>query len=574
MDYTISYQNPHQHFIDIVLTVDTSRSEKIYLQLPAWRPGRYEVTNFAQNIRKLSVTDETGRAIPCHKVSKDRWEVDTTHADKINVTYDYYACRMDGGGSWLDENQLYVNFINCMLYVEGRQEETVRVTLKLPEDYQIACGLPQQQHCLKADSYFHLVDSPVIASNQLKHLEYTVAETRFHLWIMGDWEPDEAALLRQFRAFTLVQIQTMGSFPCADYHFMFQILPYAHYHGVEHFNSTVIVLGPSERMIEDGLYNSMLGVSSHELFHTWNVIRIRPKEMMPYDFSRQNYFKTGFVAEGVTTYYGDLFLVRSQVISREIYLLKLNQLLKRHFENFGRSNLSVADSSFDLWLDGYVPGIPNRKSSIYVEGAVTSLILDLMIRKMTAGLKSLDDVMWLLWEEFGETAKGYSQDDYQRIAEEVAGESLRHYFDRYIYGTAPTEEILSELLPFIGCELSREPSDTPSENIFGFKTTERNHSVHVSAIEPGAIAEKWLSIDDELIAVNGRKINLNVNALLYGKNMVELSYFRNHQLKTCTLENTGEQYYTQRKIVPSTQASPGEIMNFKKWLGETTAEAN
>jgi predicted metalloprotease with PDZ domain len=186
---------------------------------------------------------------------------------------------------------------------------------------------------------------------------------------------------------------------------------------VEHTNSTVIALGPSYGVMNNKGYEDLLGVSSHELFHAWNIKTIRPVEMMPYDYSRENYSRLGYVAEGVTTYYGDVMLLRSGVFTEEQYLKTFNELLEKHFNNFGRLNLSVADSSFDTWLDGYKQGVPGRKASIYTEGALCAFMLDIIIRKNSNNKRSLDDLMRLLYEEFGKKQRGYSEGEYKSAAE-------------------------------------------------------------------------------------------------------------------------------------------------------------
>ncbi len=164
----------------------------------------------------------------------------------------------------------------------------------------------------------------------------------FHTWIQGegdfDWVRFESD--RGKFAFASIQQDVMGPFPFDEYHFLLQFLPYKHYHGVEHFNSTVITLGPREEIDNGTLYEQFLGVCSHELFHAWNVCRMRPAKLLPYDFSRENFFETGFIAEGFTTYYGDLFLVRSGVITKDDYLRRLNKYIKRHFDNGGRFHRS------------------------------------------------------------------------------------------------------------------------------------------------------------------------------------------------------------------------------------------
>jgi predicted metalloprotease with PDZ domain len=151
------------------------------------------------------------------------------------------------------------------------------------------------------------------------------------------------------------------------------------------------------------------------------VIRIRPAELLPYDFSRENYFPTGYVAEGLTTYYGDLLLARSGFFSPTEYLAELNGTLNRHFTSSNGAALSLTESSLDLWLDGYVAGVPGRKVSIYHKGTLTALILDLEIRQLTNDARSLDDVMLGLWEQYGQKNMGYSHADYVALVEEVAG---------------------------------------------------------------------------------------------------------------------------------------------------------
>jgi predicted metalloprotease with PDZ domain len=189
------------------------------------------------------------------------------------------------------------------------------------------------------------------------------------------------------------------------------------------------------------------------LYHAWNICKIRPAEMMPYDFTKENYFPTGFVAEGVTTYFGDLFLVQSGVFNKEQYLQELETVIKRHFEQDGRSFQSLTESSFDLWLDGYVQPIPNRRVSIYQKGAIVALILDLMIRLKFSHRRSLETVMKTMWERFGKTGEGYTLIDYQRVCEEVYGGSLATYFNDYIHGNIPLEGMVNELLSAFGLQI-------------------------------------------------------------------------------------------------------------------------
>ena len=176
--------------------------------------------------------------------------------------------------------------------------------------------------------------------------------------------------------------------------------------------------------------------------------------MLPYDFTRENYFQTCFVAEGVTTYYGDHILRRSEVFNEAAYLKELHVTLKRHFENNGRAVQSLLESSWDLWLDGYEKGVPDRKVSVYHKGAIAALILDLHIRQVSDQTRSLDDVMRLIWQRFGKPFVGYTLADYRAITEEVAGESLDWYYEVCITGHESLLLLTVNYLKYMGLSLS------------------------------------------------------------------------------------------------------------------------
>ncbi|MFL5730595.1 MAG: M61 family peptidase, partial [Cytophagaceae bacterium] len=301
-------------------------------------------------------------------------------------------------------------------------------------------------------------------------------------------------------------------------------------------------------------------------FHAWNIVKIRPAEMMPYDLTKENYFRTGFVAEGVTTYYGDLMLVRSGAIDTAQYFTELNTLFKKHFENWGRFNLSLAESSFDLWIDGYVQGIPNRKVSIYGKGAVVALLLDLEIRIATLQKKSLDDVMKIMYHEFGKKNRGYTLKDYQTIVEKVADSSFKDYFNDCIEGTALIEKRIAQALHAFGCEIEVLPSPMVTERIFGFSTCQKDGKTMVDNIEPGSPADAFLTRDDELIAVDTAKVNGNIQELLIGRKKTTLSFFRKNKLMSAVLEGEKKTFFKHYRVAKRKDATEVEKNNFKKWL--------
>src|SRR5690606_32518120 len=255
------------------------------------------------------------------KATKDLWLFIPQQAGTYTIEYDYYASQMDAGGSWSDDEQLYLNFINFIFQVKGREEEAIKVQLDLPLNYQIATALPLTgAFVLEAKNFQHLVDSPLIASPTIKHHQYQIDHCTFHLWFQGNLYFDTEELKSYFIKFTEKQIAAFGDFPTNNYHFLFQLLNYKHYHGVEHQFSTVITWGPAQELGTTAAMDQLIGISSHELYHFWNVCRIRPKELLPYDFAKEAYIDSGVVAEGVTTYMGDLFLFKSGYLSLDAYL--------------------------------------------------------------------------------------------------------------------------------------------------------------------------------------------------------------------------------------------------------------
>lgn len=565
MEYILSFPNPLTHFVHVKQIIKTMGGEPVYLAIPTWRPGRYEAANFAKNIRGFQIHDADGKPMPYQKISHSTWKVDQKTPGKITVTYEYFAYKMDAGNSWVDASMIYLNFINCLAYVKNRQNESCEVTLNLPENFRISCGLNTVNNAFFAKDYYELVDSPLIASPDLEHFSYDVFDKKFNIWIQGKHNLNRDQLLRDFQLFSEYQVETMGSFPEATYHFQLILLPYKFYHGVEHHDSTVICLGPGEAVGGTDLYSQLLGVSSHELFHAWNIIKIRPKELLPYDFNEAPFFPTGYVAEGFTTYYGDLFLIRSKVYDKNWYFNELNTLFRRHFLNEGRLNLSVVASSLDLWLDGYTPGVPHRKGSIYVEGAVVALMLDLMIRIKFHSKKSLDDVIRVLWKEFGQKTIGYSHQDIINVCEAVYGESLQRFFENFVDGTKRTEHLLNNLLNHFGCGLLEVDPETDLEKYFGIKTISENGRYYVVQTAPDSPGENYFSIEDEILSINHRD---PFSERLHNDKQASFLIKRNQQEISFSLspgEITYNKYY---KIIELENASPEQRALLNAWLGQ------
>ena len=514
INYHISFKNPHRHFVDFEFSTNTNGASKMKFQLPAWRPGRYELADFAQNIQKWGAFDENSNPLFFKKITKDLWEVDTENVMEVTIVYNFYANQLDAGACYLDEHQLYLNPVNCMFYIVDRMEEYYTLNLDIPKNYKIASSLQKSGNTLSVKGYDLLAESPIICSDSLQHGAYEVNGITFNLWFQGECKPDWKKLKKDFTAFTNSQINKFGGFPVDEYHYFFQITPYKSYHGVEHTKNTVLLLGPGSEIMNKR-YEDLLGVCSHELYHTWNIKAIRPIEMYPYNYTRENYFRTGFVAEGVTTYMGDLMLYNSNVFNWEEFVKTQNQNLERHLMNYGRYNLSVADSGFDNWLDGYKLGSPDRKTSIYPDAALCMLMIDLEIIKNTEGINSLHCVMKELYEDFALKDRGYSEDDFREICVKFGGLKVAEIFENHSYGTDNYIPSLKRSLDVVGLELKERDNPNLSAQYFGFVAAKENGKIIVKKVEPNSIADKHkIAPEDEITKLNNKLIKGTLSDVL------------------------------------------------------------
>ena len=470
---TLNYRiTPSFHALDIELTLMPSRLGPLRLHLPIWRPGRYQVQHFAKNI--ATVTSSHG---PVVKSDLSSWTIDILELKPITVSYRYHAEQPDAGGSWVDESMVYINFVNCLLYPHRGENRACEVEVLLPPagfssekkvvlagafsakntpagGYETSCALRTYGNKFRAKTYRELVDSPFLAAPQLHTLAWKTHGVKFYLQGLGPKTHFSERLLKAYQKFVDYQLDYMGEFPVRDYRFMLWICPKPFYHGVEHTKSTMMVLGPEDR----DSYEDLIGLGSHELYHVWNVATIRPKALLPYDYTKAVTFDTGWIIEGITTYLGDWFLWASGVVNAEEYVNLLAGNLKLHFERDGASKQTLIESSIDLWLDGYGSALPGKRVSIYFKGALVALGLDLLIRRKFQHAKSLRDVMLLMQKRYGRLKQGYSRQDFYSLVEEVYEGSLADFWTIWVESAEPLQSAITELLEGVGLKFETEGS--------------------------------------------------------------------------------------------------------------------
>lgn len=448
---TLAYRIiPSPGALDIELTFLPTRLGALQLHLPIWRPGRYQVQHFAKNIATV-----TSSHAPVLKTDLSTWTMEVSDLGPISVSYRYHAEQPDAGGSWVDASMVYINFVNCLLFPhkgENRPCE-VEVVWPLTENtpaggYETACSLRTYGNKIRAKSYRALVDSPLLAAPKIHSHAWKSNGVTFYLQGLGPKTHFSERLIKAYQKFVDYQLAYMGEFPGKAYHFMLWICSKPFYHGVEHTNSTMMVMGPEDR----DSYEDLIGLGSHELFHVWNVATIRPKALLPYDYTKAVIFDTGWIIEGITTYLGDWFLWASGVVNAEEYVSLLHGNLKLHFDRDGASKQTMLESSIDLWLDGYGAVLPGKRVSIYFKGALIALGLDLLIRQKFDHGKSLREVMLLMQARYGGLKKGYTRQEFYGLVEEVYEGSLEEFWQKWVESAEPLEGDIRALLAFVGLD--------------------------------------------------------------------------------------------------------------------------
>lgn len=571
LQYKLYVKNHASHYIYVDLLISGLSSPEAQVNLPAWRPGRYELGNFSKNIKKFEAFDQEGGPLSFKKTDKDTWQIDCGKHKQIKVTYAYYAADLNAGSTFSDEKQLYANPCNCLMYVSGLVDKEHRVTLDVPDNYFIATSLKKEGKTLVAENYDELADSPFFASAHVQTQSFKVNDIDFYLHFNGECMPQAETLKRDFSRFIEEQLAFFKGAHFKEYHFLFQILPQKFHHGVEHTKNTVIAFGPGYHLMHDAVYNEFLGLCCHEFFHTWNIKTIRPAEMHPYDYSKENYARTGFVYEGVTTYYGDQLLFTSGVFDEAAWCKAFEERITKHLHSFGRFNLSVGDSSFDNWLDGYTPGAPYRKSNIYDEGSLVAFMLDVLILKNSKHQNSLQKVMQDLYDKFYKKNKGYTEADFTKLCSEAAGVSLEDFFTKHVYGLEPYEPLLKECFSYLGLHLEKNHAHTFYERYLGMKAVEHAHHKKVTMVAPYSPAWKaGLSINDEIVAVNGFTLKNDFNQWLtyfgHKTGTARLTIMNNGHLQEIEvpLSTAGDFFYTY-KIAHKENPGTEETANFARW---------
>jgi predicted metalloprotease with PDZ domain len=572
--YSVAFPQPHTHFYEITFTLGNVTATQLDLSMPTWTPGSYLQREYARHVQDLAASDEGGQALRWEKVDKATWRIQTNSSDgkprNLKVFYRVYANELATQTSHLDATHAYFNGATLFMYVAnapGAKEQPYKVKFELAgatANWRISSPLalaPDANGFFTAPNYDVLVDSPAeIGTHQL--LEFTV-RGKPHRVALWPRLPEDSGISAQQLAGDLTKIveegaQIFGGLPYEHYLFIVHVQPGIG-GGTEHLNSNVSMTTPAA-FKSRRRYQDFLSLESHEYFHCWNVKRIRPHVLGPFDYQRENYTRNLWVAEGFTSYYGDLLLRRAGLLSAHAYLEQWGQLIAGYRQTPGRFKQSATTASFDAWIKHYRPdeNSPNTAMSYYTKGEILGLLFDLEIRSRSNGARSLDDVMRLLLENYGLPKPGFTDAELKAAFEKVAGADLTDFFQRYVYGMDEIDferywrflgmqmiGAYTNLYPTLGSQ-GKKPGTlglrtrTSSDRVVGNVLAPVGDRVIISNVLAGLPAyEAGLNAGDELVALNGQKIDAgNVAerlAELREGQSVHLTVFRRERLLSFTV---------------------------------------
>lgn len=584
--YRLRVPEPHTHLLHVELTVEGARGAT-ELAMASWTPGSYLMREFARNVVSFAPEDGAGRPLPWAKTDKNTWRVEAGDGATLRVRYTVYANELSVRTSHVDASHAAVQGASAFFFVAGRQDEPAEVVVEAPPGWYTSTALPRVGGDDGAAEVFHAPDYDTLVDAPLEigtHARFAVeVDGRPHRWaVWGRGNLDETRLLEDTRRIVLAQRELFGGLPSPDYLFILHLTP-GGYGGLEHRDSTVLVM---DRWAFRGKeYETFLGLTAHEYFHLWNGKRIRPAALGPFDYTRENYTRDLWVVEGFTTYYTDLVLRRAGVISCERYLERLGEAISRFQALPGRRVQTLADSSFDTWIRFYRPdpSTPNAQISYYQKGALVALLLDLRIRRATANARSLDDVMRLLWERFGEPDVGFPAGEVERVATEVAGEDLSTWFDAMLRGTDELDydgELDAAGLRLVADEAVNGsstgdgarplPAAALVEARLGLRLRTEGGRVtvtHVLADTPGYRA--GVNAGDELVAVDGLRVSAEGLAARIGErkpgDRVVLTVFRRDELVTLLVPLEVPRP-SRWRVVPVAEPTTAQRSLLEDWL--------
>lgn len=569
LTYILRMPHPASHYFEVEILVNQADDFQDYIdfKLPVWIPGSYLVREYAKNVQEFQAFAEN-KSLFSKKINKNTWRISLDKSySQISVFYSVYAYELTVRTSFLDESHAYLNGASVFMYVESlkKQPATLHITPD-PRWKKISTALKpihDNPFLLHIPDYDTLVDSPIEIGNH-QTITFTAQNIPHTFAIVGLNGYDTAKLIADTIKIIDSATAIFGEHPCEDYTFL-ATFSQAGRGGLEHRDSTSL-LSPRESLDTPEGYEDFLSLIAHEYFHLWNVKRLRPAPLGPFDYENENYTTMLWMAEGFTSYYEKLILLKAGIITPEKFLAENLENINQIENQAGNQVQSVAEASLDAWIKAYRPNenSPNSIISYYVKGAVLALLLDWEIIQNTQGERNLDDFMCMMYAHYYKKLdSGFSEKELKAGLEEIAGKNLTDFFEEYVYNVAKID--YSPYFKALGLTFKNENATHKKPNL-GI-TLDKNTVKTVQAHAYSSAYWSGMNVGDEIIGINGQTVS-DIPAWVARQKTGSTATFqikRDGLLRTIKVKLLRDQS-VKYSSEPLKKITPTQTVNYQKWL--------
>lgn len=501
--FEVSFKEPQAHYVEMEMTISGLAKDYVDVKMPVWAPGSYLVREFAKSVEDFSAT-AGGKPVKFEKVKKNAWRVYSAKSNAIKIKYRVYGFEVSVRTPFIDASHAFLSSTGIFMYPDGllKLPSTVKV-IPYKGWSKVSTGLEPvagQPFTYTASDFDVLFDSPIEVGNQ-EVFDFMASGVKHEVAMYGGGNYDKERLKVDMAKVIEQATAIYGENPNKHYTFIVHNFERGG-GGLEHLNSTVLGASRNAYNTPEG-YLGFLNLVAHEYFHLWNVKRMRPVALGPFDYDNENYTTNLWVAEGFTSYYENKLVLRAGFVDPKAFVDGLVTAVANVSNTPGAKVQSAAESSYDAWIKGYRPNENSNNTGVsyYSKGEVVGLLMDLEIAQATKGTKSLDDVMKAMYLQGKTLKRGYTDAEFKAMVEKISGKSFTDFWAKYVNGTHPLE--YDKYFGYAGISIKNqnEGNSIPYIGVASKKTEGR---IIISAISRNSAA--WvdgLNVNDEVISVDG-----------------------------------------------------------------------
>lgn len=571
IEFELSFTEPQAHYVDVKMKITGLSQSYVDLVMPVWQPGSYLIREFSKNVERFQAKTPQGPA-DFNKIKKNIWRIQTDNQKALEVIYRVYAFEVSVRTSFVDDSRAFLSPTGIFMYPEGylHNASTVKV-IPFKNWNRVTTGLPSADAAFTyiAKDFDILFDSPIEVGTQ-DVFSFNASGVKHDVAMVSGGNYNPEVLKKDMAKIVDYQTSIFGVNPNSYYTFIVHNYESGR-GGLEHLNSTV--LGATRNgYTNPSIYYSYLRLVAHEYFHLWNIKRMRPVELGPFNYSEENYTTNLWISEGFTTYYSSKSLAKTG-FNTDLEFANIMAASVAGIENtIGAKYQSAAQSSFDTWIVHYRPNenSPNSSVSYYSKGEVIGALMDLAIIHATKGAKSLDDVMKAMYEKGEAEGKGFTETAFKHMVEKIAGIDFTEFWKKYVYGTDALE--YDKYFGYAGLKVVNENAGKYDLWLGTGNTSDRGVVTITSVARGSAAWNDGLNVNDIVLAADGKAVEGNLEEVikLMGKkagDQIVFSIKRNGLLRDIPVTLTNRSLL-KLKVSVDPNATAMQKAVFRKWAGE------